>query len=284
MRLILALQFFVLTAANGAITGDSLNYLTPEDTVFLMTNDYGDKYLMHQMEPKQTLYSLAKFYGLSVEELYYYNQGLKDSPIKIGQHIRVPIPNRAIRRYQGEGFSPAEYIPIFYRVKRGDTMYRIAKKFFRMEVEELMARNQLMSSEVKSEQLLHVGWMNIHGIQEEMRENAGGPTAQRNQAMKAIYLRECEGNESTESGVAHWFKNGNEAAGLYALHRYAGQNAIIGVTNPMNQRTVYVKVIGNMSNRAYENNVKVVLSPMAAKLLGAVDQRFYVKVTYCKRR
>ena len=55
-----------------------------------------------------------------------------------------------------------------------------------------------------------------------------------------------------------------------------------GVTNPMNQRTVYVKVIGNLSDRAYEDNVKVVLSPMAAKLLGAVDQRFYVKVTYCK--
>lgn len=282
MRLIFALQILFLTTAHGAITGDSLNYLTAEDTVFLMTNGYGDKYLLHQMEPKQTLYSLAKFYGLSVEELYYYNQGLKDSPIKIGQQIRVPIPNRAIRRYMGEDFSPQDYIPIFYRVKRGDTMYRIAKKFFRMPVEELMARNQLATTELHTDQLLHVGWMNLHGIQEEVRENSGGPTAQRNQAMKAIYLRECEGNERSESGVAHWFKNGNEAAGLYALHRYARQNAIIGVTNPMNQRTVYVKVIGNMSNRAYEGNVKVVLSPMAAKLLGAVDQRFYVKVTYCK--
>lgn len=282
MRLIILLQLLFCLHLQGAISGDSLNYLTPQDTVFLMTNDYGDKYLMHQMQPKQTLYSLAKFYGLSIEELYYYNQGLKDSPIKIGQFIRVPIPNRAIRRYRGEGFSPLEYIPIFYRVKRGDTMYRIAKTFFRMPVEELMARNHLSTTELKSEQLLHVGWMNINGIQEDARENAGGPTAQRNQAMRAIYLRECEGNESTESGVAHWIKNGNEAAGLYALHRRARQNAVIGVTNPMNQRTVYVRVIGNMSNRAYEDNVKVVLSPMAAKLLGAVDPRFYVKVTYCR--
>lgn len=282
MRLIIILQFLACVLVQGATTGDSLHYLSPQDTVFLMTNGYGDKYLIHQMEPKQTLYSLAKFYGLSVGELYHYNQGLKHIPIKVGQLIRVPIPNRAIRRYQGEGFLPEEYIPIFYRVKRGDTMYRIAKQFFRMEMEELMARNQLISTELKSEQLLHVGWMNIKGIPEEIRTNAGGPTAQRNQAMKAIYLKECNGREATESGVAHWLKSGNEAAGSYALHRKARRNAIIGVTNPMNQRTVYVKVIGNMSNRAYEDNVKVVLSPTAAKLLGAVDERFYVKVTYCR--
>lgn len=282
MRLIFALQLLCSIAAQGAITGDSLHYLTPGDTIFLMANDYGDKYLLHQMEPKQTLYSLARFYGLSVEELYYYNQGLKDSPIHIGQHIMVPIPNRAIRRYQGAGFLPMDYIPIFYRVRRGDTMYRIAKKLFRMEVEELMARNQLTSTELKSDQLLHVGWMNVNGIPEDTRSGSGGPTAQRNQAMKAIYTRECTGTERNESGVAQWFKNSNEAAGLYALHRYARQNAVIGVTNPMNNRTVYVKVIGNMTDRAYEENVKVVLSPMAAKLLGAVDPRFYIKVTYCR--
>ncbi|MCB0631838.1 MAG: LysM peptidoglycan-binding domain-containing protein [Saprospiraceae bacterium] len=281
MRLILLLQLFFCVTAQGAITGDSLHYLNPGDTVFLMSNDFGDKYLLHQMEPKQTLYSLAKFYGLTVGGLYYSNPGLRDASIRVGQVIRVPIPNRAIRRYQGDGFNPIEYVPVFYRVKRGDTMYRIAKTYFRMPVEELAARNQLMETGLKTGQLLHVGWMNIHGIQEDTRSGGGGPAAQHNQAMKEQYLGECQGREYEESGVAHWV-NGNETAGLYALHRRARQNGIISVTNPMNNRTIYVKVIGNMSDRAYEDNIKVVLSPMAARLLGAVDPRFFVKVTYCR--
>lgn len=281
MRLVCVLLVLCCTMAKGAITGDSLRYLTLEDTVFVMTNNYGDKYLLHQMEPKQTLYSLAKFYGMSIEGLYYYNQGLRNHSIRVGQTIRVPIPNRAIRRYQGEGFSPYEYIPVYYRVKKGDTMYSIAKKFFRMEIAELMMRNQLVSSELKSNQILHVGWMNINGIKEDIRSDAGGPTAQRNQAMKALYLSGCGGRERLESGVAHWFKNSDET-GLYALHRKARKNSIIGILNPMNGRTVYVKTIGKVSDRAYEQNVKVVLSPMAARLLGAVDERFHIKVTYCR--
>lgn len=281
MRLVLLILPFFCATARGAITGDSLHYLVPGDTVFLMSNDYGDKYLLHQMEPKQTLYSLAKFYGLTVGGLYYYNPELRNNSIRVGQVIRVPIPNRAIRRYQGEEFNPMEYVPVFYRVKRGDTMYRIAKTYFRMPIEELAARNRLAETGLKTGQLLHVGWMNIHGIPEETRSGTGGPTAQRNQAMKEKYLAECRGREYEESGVAHWV-NGNETAGLYALHRNAKQNAIISVTNPWNNRTIYVKVIGNMSNRAYEDNIKVVLSPMAARLLGAVDPRFFVKVTYCR--
>lgn len=281
MRLVLLMLLCYCTTVQGAVTGDSLHYLIPGDTVFLMSNDYGDKYLLHQMEPKQTLYSLAKFYGLSVGGLYYSNPGLRDASIRVGQVIRVPIPNRAIRRYQGEDFNRMEYVPVFYRVKRGDTMYRIAKTYFRMPIEELSARNQLAETGLKTGQLLHVGWMNIHGIPEDTRVGSGGPTAQRNQAMKEKYLGECRGREYEESGVAHWV-NGNETAGLYALHRQARQNGIISVTNPWNNRTIYVKVIGNMSNRAYEDNIKVVLSPMAARLLGAVDPRFYVKVTYCR--
>lgn len=282
MRSTLLLLLFGLAFTNSWATGDSLRYLTPQDTVFLISNDYGDKFFLHQMEKKQTLFSLAKFYGLSVEELYYYNPGLKENSVRVGQHIQVPIPNRAIRRYQGVDFMPENYIPVYYQVRRGDTMYRIAKKLFRMEVEELMMRNHLLSAGLKTGQLLHVGWMNIHGIPPDARQDAGGPMAQRNQAMKSIYLRECSGAEVEVSGVACWYKNSNEDAGLYALHRSARRNAVIAVTNPMNNRTIYVKVIGKISDRAYEDNVKVVLSPLAAKLLGAVDSRFYIKVKHCR--
>ena len=86
------------------ITGDSTQYLSIQDTIFLDFSVYQEKTFHHYIAPKQTLYSLAKFYGMSVEELYFYNPTLRDSAIAIGQQIKIPIPNKSIIRYKTEDF------------------------------------------------------------------------------------------------------------------------------------------------------------------------------------
>ena len=57
---------FLLIFCNSvlAIHGDSLTYLTPQDTMVLKIGDYGEKIFVHTLKPQQTLYSLARFYGL----------------------------------------------------------------------------------------------------------------------------------------------------------------------------------------------------------------------------
>ena len=265
-------------------TGDSISYLTLKDTIFLSIGSYGEKIFEHSLERKQTLFSLSRFYGLSVEELYYYNPGLKEKGTSIGQKIRVPIPNRAIKRYRDNGFLASEHVPIYYIVKKGDTMYRIAKYFFKMPVEELMIRNRLESPSLKAGQMLHVGWMHLLGIPEEYRHTTGGPLARRNQAMKKIYLRELGSRrEYKGQGVGYWHKKSKDDSDLYALHRRAKINSVIAIENPMKKRTVYAKVIGKLPDTAYGDDIEVVLSPLAAKLLGAKDSRFFVKVRYRRR-
>lgn len=284
LTLWLLLPLFLLNLGYGRATGDSISYLTLKDTIFLSIGSYGEKIFEHSLERKQTLFSLSRFYGLSVEELYYYNAGLKERGTSVGQKIRVPIPNRAIKRYRDEGFLSNEHVPIYYIVKKGDTMYRIAKHFFKMPVEELMIRNRLENPALKAGQMLHVGWMHLLGIPEELRHAGGGPLARRNQAMKKVYLREL-GNrrEYKGQGVGFWLKNSKEDSDLYALHRYAKVNSVIAIENPMKRRTVYAKVIGKIPDTAYGNDIEVVLSPLSAKLLGAKDSRFFVKVRYRRR-
>ena len=85
-------------------TGDSLYYLTAKDTIFLAVDESNEKIFEHQIEKKQTLFSLAKFYGMTIEELTLYNEALKNPVISIGQKIKIPIPNRAIIRYKKKGF------------------------------------------------------------------------------------------------------------------------------------------------------------------------------------
>ncbi len=275
----LLLSFFFMTL--GYATGDSLHYILPTDSIFLKIDYHQNKYIVHSLEKNQTLYSLARFYGLSVEELYYYNHGLKEQHISVGDQIKVPIPNRALRRFLDDDVDPRDYVPVYYIVGQGDTFYGIAVRQFRITVEELMERNNMQDTHLYLGQILQVGWMNLNGLTGEERAFKGGPLAKRNFAMKRLYLREFNpAKEKEHSGVAAWSKTSSERADFYALHRYAKINSVVKVHNPMNNRDVYVRVLGRIPDTSYDYNVVVVVSPVVAKLLGAKDAKFHVDVNY----
>ena len=282
-RIIILLSLFFTCSFQIWATGDSLNYLLPSDTIFLSVGRFSEKVFEHRIEPKQTLYSLARFYGLSVEELYLFNPGLKEQHVSVGLPIQVPIPNRAIIRFKDKEFKENEHVPVFYVVRKGDTMFRISKYHFRMEISTLMERNELKDTNLKAGQTLHVGWMPLGGIPEEFRQSAGGPLVRRNNALAKIYRLEL-GNkkEYSEKGPAVWKTKSKEDSDLYCLHDNAPINSIIQVTNPMSRRTVYAKVVGRIPATRYGREIKTVLSPLAAKLLGAIDPKFYVKISYTK--
>ncbi len=280
-KLHLGLLLWAVSHMNAYATGDSTRYLTRQDTVFLSIDAMGEKIFEHKIERKQTLFSLAQFYGLSVEELYFYNPELKEKSVSPGKAVLVPIPNRAIIRYKDQHFKIWKYAPVYYVVKKGDTMFRIAKVHFRMPVDSIMQRNGLQSETLKVGQCLQVGWISLDGVPEDMRSESGNPLSRKNGALYKLYVREQGDRKVKEhQGVAYWQKDSKEDSDLYALHRDARINSIIAVTNPMNKGTIYVKVIGRIPATAYGDEVAVVLSPLAAKALGARDPRFFVKVKY----
>ncbi len=273
----------LITSSCYAMTGDSLNYLTTNDTIFLHSNFFKEKIFIHEMEVNQTLFSLARFYGLTVEQLYYYNNNLRAGNIDPGSKVRVPIPNRAIHRYIARNVNPREFIPVYYIAKKGDTMFRIAKVLFRMEIEEMMARNGLETTTIHVGQLLHVGWMNINGIPPDYRFVPQGPLYKKNRAMRSVFEKEAQYKSQHQGqGVAAWKPDGDKNSDFYALHNNAALNSTIAITNPMSRRTCYAKVIGRIPITTYDPKVKVVLSPLAAKFLGAKDPRFFVKLRYLR--
>jgi hypothetical protein len=84
-----------------------------------------------------------------------------------------------------------------------------------------------------------------------------------------------------DSGIALWNKQ-SRVKGVYVLSNDAALNTMIEINNPMVQRKIFAKVIGNIPTNTYPDNVKVVLSPEAAMTLGALDSRFFVKLHYLK--
>lgn len=265
-----------------AWTGDSLNYLTPKDTIFLYQANSGEKIFEHRIAAKQTLFSLARFYGLSLEELYAYNPGLRESGgVSVGLAVKIPIPNRAIVRYLDVEDNPAEFVPVCHVVRQGETLYRISKVYYKMPVELVMQRNHLPDIYIQPGKVLHIAWMHLGGIPDSLRHTLGGPLWQKSYQNKSKFNAAIlNRTPSTQQGVAHWEPNSNRSNHeLLALHRTAPIHSILEIKNPMSNRTLYVEVVGRIP-AFYQEHVLVVLSPTSAQMLGALDPNFYVHIKY----
>lgn len=94
------------------------------------------------VEPENTLYSIARKYGMKAEELKQLN-GMSSNYLKIGQRLKVKrMPDVVVDETQ-------------YAVKEGDTMFSIAQKF-NLSVEQLKKLNNLESNMLFERMVLKV--------------------------------------------------------------------------------------------------------------------------------
>lgn len=284
MRKLHWIAFFILLFNQAsATTGDSLHFLIPQDTINLKIDRYGEKYFYHTLESGQTLFGVARFYGLRLDDVYYYNPHLVDN-YEPGQKVKIPLPNKAIRRLWSPYYQPNEWIPLMYQVKKGDTFYGIAQRHFKLPVDTMYARNHLPpDAQLQIGQVLSVGWININGIPDTLRSRHVSPLWRKSSLNRQKFISQnVRKKEQKQNGAAYWNREEKSANKLYALHREAKIGSYLAVSNPMYNKTVYVKVIGRIQDRAHGSDVKVVVSPTVAKMLGAVDPKFYVAVKYVK--
>ena len=270
----------------GSSQLDTVPYLTPQDSVFLSIDGANQKIIDHKLVEGQTMFSLAQFYGLELIELLYFNESLKnENNIPLGTIVKVHIPNRAIKRYRTKNFDESKHASIYYRVRKGETLYHIAKRLFKMPVEDVQARNGLVDFNIQPGQLLHLGWISTTGVPKKIRSGKILPPEWAESKWKARSYMQAKGikRELGEQGVAFWYRNSKNTVDQYALHHAAPIGSVIEIHNPMNNRTVHVKVTGRPSSKVYYGeNVVVVLSYKTARMLGARDPRFFVKVKYLK--
>lgn len=266
-------------------TGDSLRYLTPKDTVFLKVDDYGNKIFGHRMEKGQTFFSLARFYGLRLDALYAYNVELDPAGnFSPGQEVNIPIPDLAILKSWQHAWPRQQFAPVFYRVKHGDTFFHIARHLFQIHQDTLRIRNRLENTVLSIGQLIQVGWLSVNGIPDSLQVANKNPLGAKLQQLQlqfeAIKVRR---QPVFQNGAAYWQREKQAGNDYYALHRTAPVGSVIQITNPMKNRTVYAKVIAPIPDRAYTDDIIVVLSPAIAKLLGAKDPKFFVELRHFGR-
>lgn len=107
---------------------------------FITFNPDPNSVIVYRINKGDSLYSIAKRYGIDVEDIINYNQ-LANTLLSVNQQILIPINTTT-----EIGKEP----DINYIVKRGDTLYNIAKRY-NITPKELMEYNNLSSN------LLNIG-------------------------------------------------------------------------------------------------------------------------------
>ena len=214
--------------------------------------------------------------------MYEQNPGYQTDPIlRIGDFVRIPTPNIAIKRYKREGFVNSKNAPLCYVVQPGDNLYQICKRNFDMPVDSVKARNSLKSNSIVPGQVIHVGWIGTEGFdlswRKDRQPSSNTALQQRYAELKAKYT------EVSSQGICSWNKDNSEVGDLYALHREAAIGTVISVTNPVTKQTVYAKVIGRIPSN-YARNAEVVLSPAAAKQIGAKSGELMTRVKFLRKK
>lgn len=139
----IAKQYNTTIGAIKAVNELTGNILQPGQILklpnFITFNPDPNSVIVYKINKGDSLYSIAKKYGVSVNDIINYNQ-LANTLLSVNQQLLIPVnPTTEIGKPN-----------INYIVKRGDTLYNIAKRY-NITPKELMEYNNLSSS------LLNVG-------------------------------------------------------------------------------------------------------------------------------
>ncbi len=93
-----------------------------------------DDFYYHTVKPHETIHFISKKYNVNEEDIYHYNPGSEDV-IQIGEVLKIPkehvlVNTPPIDENEGD----------VYKVKQGDTLYTLSKRFG-IPIEELIRIN-----------------------------------------------------------------------------------------------------------------------------------------------
>lgn len=209
----------------------------------------GPKKGVHIVASKETLFSISKQYGITVQQLRDWNK-LEENDISIGQELLVAAPGQAQTQVQTAAIPP----PVV-EVKKDATEIKKDPEIKEVKKDPEIKKDPVVTTTPKP-----------------VKE----PTN--------IVISESVKNsdEIVQSGLAELIEGTDGNRKYLALHRTAPVGTILKVKNEMNNREVFVRVMGKLPDTALTDKLVIKVSKSAYDRLGAIDPRFRVEVTYYK--
>lgn len=275
--------------------------------------------VVHKVAPKETLYSISRIYQVSLDEIKAWNN-LTDNSLSVGQELiikksaataqRTPVP---VQEQKPVLVSRKGH----HTVQPKETLFSIARQYG-VTVDEIKEWNRLEGNALDIGQTLFVSRPEQGDAKPDIKpavekpvtakqpaegqqpketateparntpvlKNTAPPASQVPPAQSRESIRISEslksGDEIVEAGVAELIEGTEGNRKYLALHRTAPMGTILKVRNEMNNREVFVRVMGKLPDTALTDKLIIKISKSAYDRLGAIDPRFRVEVTYYK--
>ncbi len=100
----------------------------------------GKKFIVHRVDPKETLYSISRRYGSSIDEIYAHNEFLENG-LKMYDELLIPLPKKG-RKSEPKTAQPARK---FHIVSQGETLYSLSRQY-NVSVDSIKLINQLSTT------------------------------------------------------------------------------------------------------------------------------------------
>ncbi len=268
-----------------------------KEEVVKSTNASNPKATIHVVKAKETLFSISRIYGVTVDEIKQWNN-LETNSIDIGQELKVSAVVRpAVQPDVQVVVQPTVETGAnkLHTVVQSETLYAISRKY-EVSVAEIKAWNKLTSNEISIGQQLVVGkaekpiQMSDSLVKEEVNMKSVPTQTKQQQTVKeersmvnpivADKSASVNFEEVVESGLVALIEGSESTRKYLALHRTAKVGTIMRVKNEMNDQEVFVRVLGKLPDTGINENVVLRISKSAYDRLGAIDKKFRVTITY----
>jgi LysM repeat protein len=258
------------------------NYgLNAQSDSLRMEREGGKVLVVHKVTSKQTLFSLARRYGTTVDAINKENPALTNG-LQVGQILKIPYGKALLE-------NPSN---VTHTVASGETLFAIASKYG-VQLDEVKKLNDMSSNSLSVGQVLVIK----KGTAKEVATPEEAPLKEIEVVQDSTItmtvdtpeviipdpsdeLSSSPFKELLEEGIAELIEGGEATTKFLALHRTAPTGTVIKIRNTMNDLTVYVRVIGKLPDTGDNEKVIIKINKRAYDQLKALDNRFLVELSY----
>ena len=213
-------------------------------------------YKYHTVVKGQTLYSLSKLYNISIDDLIYLNQ-LENPSIGIGDELIVQnVDTKALFTDKNDKVTVAkEEIPTDNTPKKTDNSKKepTNDKVYTPVSKEDGSELKITNKDVEMYKMLYDGYA------------------------------ESGATLNKEKGIGNFLEQSSSKDVYLALVKGITSGQVIRVRNLMNNKVIYLKVVGSVPSKDESSNISIKISKAAARDLKIVEDRFLAEWTWYKK-
>lgn len=237
-----------------------------------------DRENKHVVKKGETLYSISRAYGVKVKDLVKVNPNLTTkSNLRAGQKINIPgkftataSAHSADTIYHSSIKKPSATVAV---PSTPETPYKDEDNKARVNAGTTDYAMATINSDQPVINSKPVGVSSEAGfsVRTNTSNSAEYPALFNQYAAHGLRV-------SKTRGAANFLEDNTSGNPYLALYSGAETGSIIKVTNMMNRKTVYVKVVGRVPANDSGKEIILKLSNKVATELGALDNKFLVEV------